>query len=157
MKSKRHPHGGKRTPGLGKKLGRPLKYELGRKKYSISLDPALMALLEVRAQELDLSRSEAVNAAVSAWLHLADTPTIKPILQPIRDKKEESPATPKPQARKRGATLAHADIADLLAELPSDEILDVLATMPVMPTVKQIAKRGTVGEMSDNPTFEGTP
>lgn len=88
MESKRHPHGGRRIPGPGKKNGRPRKAAQARERYSLTLDPALMALLDVEAKERAISRSDAVNAAVSAWLHLAD-PGIKPILRPILDKKEE--------------------------------------------------------------------
>lgn len=69
MESKRHPHGGRRVPGPGKTNGRPRKAEQLRERYSLTLNPALMALLDVQAKEQGISRSDAVNAAVSAWLN----------------------------------------------------------------------------------------
>lgn len=61
-------HGGVRTPGDGKTLGRPRKSDRAREKYSLTLDPAMMKLVDHEADSQGLSRSEFVNLILENWL-----------------------------------------------------------------------------------------
>jgi hypothetical protein len=68
----RHTHGGKRVPGPGKKLGRPTDGNEAKRHYSLSLSPSEMKKIDEQASRLGLTRSQAVNLAISAWLKQSD-------------------------------------------------------------------------------------
>lgn len=61
-----HPHGGKRTPGPGKKLGRPATGKT-RKSIMVNIGPDVLEALDTKADNMGLSRSDMLNQILQGY------------------------------------------------------------------------------------------